>query len=157
MDRRNFIQFGGMAVAPALATRVSRAEAQEIVAAVPTTAGGPSARQPIVAPGGQVGVVTPNGSTLPWRIAGGVKVGRLVAEAVDNEFAPGLRAECWGYNRDGGHVDRSPAQTAYATCGSRFRLDDPRMADRRWRPPPGAESYAAARFLELLLSTESLC
>ncbi|MCO5170677.1 MAG: copper oxidase [Planctomycetes bacterium] len=43
-------------------------------------------------------VVVPDGRTLPWRLVGGVKVYHLVAEEVDHEFAPGLRAWCWGYN-----------------------------------------------------------
>ncbi len=43
-------------------------------------------------------VVVPNGVKLPWRIVGGVKVFHLVAEPVKHEFAPGLRADCWGYN-----------------------------------------------------------
>ncbi len=43
-------------------------------------------------------VVVPNGSRLPWKIVGGVKVFHLVAEEVEHEFAPGLKAFCWGYN-----------------------------------------------------------
>ena len=43
-------------------------------------------------------VVVPNGWTLPFRVVHGVKVYHLVAEEVDHEFAPGLRAKCWGYN-----------------------------------------------------------
>ncbi len=43
-------------------------------------------------------VVTPNGSALPYKVVGGVKVFHLVAEEVDHEFAPGLTAKCWGYN-----------------------------------------------------------
>ena len=43
-------------------------------------------------------VVVPNGAKLPWKIVDGVKVFHLVAEEVDHEFAPGLRARCWGYN-----------------------------------------------------------
>jgi FtsP/CotA-like multicopper oxidase with cupredoxin domain len=43
-------------------------------------------------------VITPNGSTLPFRVVGGVKVFHLIAEEVDHEFAPGLRARCWGFN-----------------------------------------------------------
>jgi FtsP/CotA-like multicopper oxidase with cupredoxin domain len=43
-------------------------------------------------------VITPNGSTLPYRVVGGVKVFHLIAEEVDHEFAPGLRAYCWGFN-----------------------------------------------------------
>ena len=44
-------------------------------------------------------VVTPNGRILPWKIVDGVKVYHLIAEPVPNhEFAPGLVANCWGYN-----------------------------------------------------------
>jgi hypothetical protein len=43
-------------------------------------------------------VITPNGSALPWKVVDGVKVFHLVAEEVEHEFAPGLRATCWGYN-----------------------------------------------------------
>ena len=43
-------------------------------------------------------VVVPNGWTLPYKVVDGVKVFHLVAEEVDHEFAPGLRARCWGYN-----------------------------------------------------------
>jgi FtsP/CotA-like multicopper oxidase with cupredoxin domain len=43
-------------------------------------------------------VITPNGSTLRWKLANGVKVFHLIAEPVRHEFAPGLVAECWGYN-----------------------------------------------------------
>jgi len=48
--------------------------------------------------------VTPNGSTLSWKLIDGVKVMHLVAEEIDHEFVPGtsdngsLRARCWGYN-----------------------------------------------------------
>ena len=43
-------------------------------------------------------VITPNGSTLPYKVVGGVKVFHLITEEVDHEFAPGLRAHCWGFN-----------------------------------------------------------
>lgn len=43
-------------------------------------------------------VVTPNGTTLPWKMVDGVKVFHLIAEPVENEFAPGLVGQCWGYN-----------------------------------------------------------
>src|SRR5580692_6847783 len=39
-------------------------------------------------------VITPNGSTLPFKVVGGIKVFHLIAEEVDHEFAPGLRAYC---------------------------------------------------------------
>ena len=43
-------------------------------------------------------VVVPNGWTLPYKVIGGVKVFHLVAEEVEHEFAPNLKATCWGYN-----------------------------------------------------------
>lgn len=43
-------------------------------------------------------VVTPDGEALPFRIVDGVKVFHLTAGEVDHEFAPGLKATCWGYN-----------------------------------------------------------
>jgi len=43
-------------------------------------------------------VVVPNGWTLPYKVVGGVKVFHLVVEEVEHEFAPGLKATCWGYN-----------------------------------------------------------
>jgi len=44
-------------------------------------------------------VITPNGATLPWKLVDGVKVFHLITEEVPgHEFAPGLKAHCWGYN-----------------------------------------------------------
>jgi manganese oxidase len=43
-------------------------------------------------------VITPNGSTLPFKVLGNIKIFHLIAEEVDHEFAPGLRARCWGFN-----------------------------------------------------------
>ncbi len=43
-------------------------------------------------------VVVPNGAKLPWKIVDGVKVFHMVAEEIEHEFAPGIRALCWGYN-----------------------------------------------------------
>ena len=122
MDRRSFIRLGGYAAGAALLAQHRRAEAQhnhtqsseqpvESVAE-PTSA----ARSPIVAPGGQPAVITPNGKTLPWRVVNGVKVGHLIAQPVQHEFAPGLSAECWGYN--GG----TPGPTIEATEGDRVRI-----------------------------------
>ncbi|MDC0675417.1 multicopper oxidase family protein [Nannocystis radixulma] len=60
--------------------------------------------------------VTPGGATLPWKIVDGVKVYHLVAEEVDHEFAPGLRALCWGYN------GRVHGPTIEAVEGDRVRV-----------------------------------
>jgi hypothetical protein len=43
-------------------------------------------------------VATLNGWTLPWRMNNGVKEFHLVAEPVVREFAPGMKANLWGYN-----------------------------------------------------------
>jgi FtsP/CotA-like multicopper oxidase with cupredoxin domain len=61
-------------------------------------------------------VVTPNGRTLDFKIVDGVKVFHLVAEEVNHEFAPGLKAKCWGYN-NGVH-----GPTIEAVQGDRVRI-----------------------------------
>jgi len=61
-------------------------------------------------------VVTPNGAALPWKVVEGVKVYHLVAEEVLHEFAPGLKAHCWGY---GGRVH---GPTIEAVEGDRIRI-----------------------------------
>jgi FtsP/CotA-like multicopper oxidase with cupredoxin domain len=43
-------------------------------------------------------VVIPDGAALSFKIVAGVKVFHLVAEEVEHEFMPGLKATCWGYN-----------------------------------------------------------
>ena len=62
--------------------------------------GGPArAADPPGLPGRDyVPTTTPGGVTLPFKIVDGVKVFHLIAEEVDNSFAPGLSAKCWGYN-----------------------------------------------------------
>jgi manganese oxidase len=61
-------------------------------------------------------VITPNGTTLPYKVIDGVKVFHLTAEEVDHEFAPGLRAQCWGFN---GQVH---GPTIEAVEGGRLRI-----------------------------------
>src|SRR5882724_11209896 len=62
-------------------------------------------------------VITPSGSTLPWKIIDGVKVYHLIAgEVRDHEFAPGLKAHCWGYN------GRVHGPTIEAVEGDRVRV-----------------------------------
>lgn len=61
-------------------------------------------------------VVTPDGATLPWRVVDGVKVGRLVAEEVRHEFAPGLKGRTWGYN------GRTHGPTIEAVEGDHVRI-----------------------------------
>ena len=61
-------------------------------------------------------VITPNGSTLPWKVVDGVKVYHLIAEPVRHEIAPGLVADCWGFN---GQVH---GPTIEAVEGDRVRI-----------------------------------
>jgi FtsP/CotA-like multicopper oxidase with cupredoxin domain len=61
-------------------------------------------------------VVTPNGSTLPWKMVDGVKEFHLTAEEIDWEVAPGMRIKAWGYN------GRTPGPTIEAVEGDRVRI-----------------------------------
>ena len=61
-------------------------------------------------------VITPNGTTLPWKMVDGVKEFRLVAEPVKREFAPGMTVNCWGYN------GQTPGPTIEAVEGDRVRI-----------------------------------
>src|SRR5690349_2005131 len=61
-------------------------------------------------------VITPGGATLPFRVVDGVKVFHLIAEEIDHEFAPGLKAKCWGYNGS------TPGPTIEAVEGDHVRI-----------------------------------
>ncbi|MCZ6600868.1 MAG: multicopper oxidase domain-containing protein, partial [Acidobacteria bacterium] len=61
-------------------------------------------------------VITPNGSTLPWRMVDGVKEFHLVVEEIMWEFAPGMVVKCWGYNGS------TPGPTIETVEGDRVRI-----------------------------------
>ncbi len=61
-------------------------------------------------------VITPDGSTLPYKMVDGVKVFHLIAERVKREFAPGFFVDCWGYN------GQTPGPTIEAVEGDRVRI-----------------------------------
>jgi FtsP/CotA-like multicopper oxidase with cupredoxin domain len=103
MDRRSFLTQLGVAAAGSLLAGTARAETP------PTPVVTPRERSP-----GRV--ITPNGSTLPWKVVGGVKVGHLVAEEFEHTFAPGLVGRCWGYNGS------TPGPTIEANEGDRLRI-----------------------------------
>lgn len=63
-----------------------------------------------------VTVRTLNGWTLPYKMNNGVKEFHLVAEEVEHEFAPGMKAKCWGYNGS------TPGPTIEAVEGDRVRI-----------------------------------
>lgn len=82
-----------------------------------TVAAALAARPPAAAaPPGTAAVITPNGASLPYRERNGLKIFHLVAEPVAHEFAPGLAAECWGYN------GRVHGPTIEAVEGDRVRI-----------------------------------
>ncbi|HKO91579.1 MAG TPA: copper oxidase [Polyangiaceae bacterium] len=125
MDRRDFMRMSGAAAGGALVWKQSLALAQghQHPGAPPNTVPAPTKAPParrappaVVAPGGQRGVITPNGSTLPWRRVRGAKVGHLIAQPIEHEFAPGLNADCWGYNGS------TPGPTIEAVEGDRVRI-----------------------------------
>lgn len=66
--------------------------------------------------GGRTGVITPNGTSLPFRMENGVKVFHLTAEPVKREFVDGFNVNCWGYN------GMSPGPTIEAFEGDRVRI-----------------------------------
>jgi FtsP/CotA-like multicopper oxidase with cupredoxin domain len=121
MDRRDFIRFGSAAGALMLARRASAEAHQHVLSAPPAELSKaevadstPVERAPLIA--GTPSVVTPNGRTLPWRVVKGVKVGHLIAEPVEHEFTPGLKATCWGYN------GTTSGPTIEAVEGDRLRI-----------------------------------
>ncbi len=61
-------------------------------------------------------VVTPNGVTDPGRMVKGARIFHLIVQTVTHEFAPGLSAECFGYN------GRVHGPTLEATEGERVRI-----------------------------------
>lgn len=61
-------------------------------------------------------VIVPNGTTLPWNVVGGVKVGHLVAEPLKHEVASGLVIDAWGYN------GRTPGPVIEAVEGDHVRI-----------------------------------
>jgi FtsP/CotA-like multicopper oxidase with cupredoxin domain len=113
MDRRNFMRLGS-AASVALLANPERVLGQEGERRAPIAP--PRARPAARGPGGQPAVITPNGRTLPLRDVGAVRVGHLVAEELEHEFAPGLRVRAWGYNGS------TPGPTIEATEGERVRL-----------------------------------
>ncbi len=61
-------------------------------------------------------VVTPNGSTLPWKMEGGVKVFHLTIDQCRHEVAPGMVINAWCYN------GQTPGPTIEAIEGDRVRF-----------------------------------
>ena len=116
INRRNFFTGAAAAAGGALLARMAPTAQAAEPGAKPVSTGKTS---PFVPPADWKGykpVITPNGLTLPWKVVNGVKVFHLVAEPVTHEFAPGLVAECWGYN------NRVHGPTIEAVEGDRVRI-----------------------------------
>ena len=111
ITRRNLLKGSAVALGGAVASAAFRsASAQERTAA--------RTQPPLAPPAGQhyTPVVTPNGSTLAYRLHEGVKVFHLIAEEVEREFAPGMVVKCWGYN------GQTPGPTIECVEGDRVRI-----------------------------------
>ena len=98
MNRRDMLKTGAL-VGGAVALGAAKASAAE--SQWENSYSG-DVQRPVLAPGlpgkDYTPVITPNISSLPWKIVDGVKVFHLVAEEVWHTFASGLKAKCWGYN-----------------------------------------------------------
>ena len=108
ISRRDVMKAGAVAAGTLVAaTRASAAVARGTAA--------PEA--PPGAPGKDyVPVETPPVGSLRYKVVGNAKVFHLVAEAVTHEFAPGLEADCWGYN------GKTPGPTIECVEGDRVRI-----------------------------------
>ena len=108
----------GLGGASARALDESRAERPDVVLRSDEGPALPSedTLEPLQRVEGASGLVTPNGGSIPSRVVNGVRVFHMISEEIDHEFAPGLRALCWGVN------GRVQANTLEATEGERVRI-----------------------------------
>ena len=111
---RRSLLFSGLAGAATGLLSSTRAFAQRLRA--PGESGPPP--KPLAArrSSGRAPVVMPNGTSLPYRMVGGVKEFHLIAEPVRREFVNGLEVNCWGYH------GVTPGPTIEAFEGDRVRI-----------------------------------
>ena len=107
ITRRNLIT-SSLAAGAALASRKALAQPGHQHTTQPTA--------PVAKAKAGRGLVVPNGSLLPWKQVGGVKVYHLVCAPLKHTIAPGLEIEAWGYNGS------SPGPVIEATEGDRVRI-----------------------------------
>jgi FtsP/CotA-like multicopper oxidase with cupredoxin domain len=108
LSRRELLSTGAAVAGDAMLLRSREARAEDVPGAERPRAvsaadtGGTHAHQGALPPAKEGRdyrpVVVPNGMKLPWKVVDGVKVFHMVAEEVEHEFTPGLKATCWGYN-----------------------------------------------------------
>ena len=108
MRRRDALKTTGLFAGAALLSGRSAAAA---VPATTTTTTTSSSSSQTATP-----VTVPNGGTLPLHDVGGVRVGHLIAEEFEHEFAPGLKALCWGWNQS------TPGPVIECVEGDRLRI-----------------------------------
>ncbi len=115
MSRRHFLSTSGLVLAgvSAMSGRVQAAAIPEAPTTRTTTMQPPL--YPTTGPDYQP-VVTLNGWTLPWRMNGDWKEFHLLAEPVEREIAPGMKAHLWGYN------GQSPGPTLEMVEGDKVRI-----------------------------------
>jgi len=121
MTRSNFISRGFAALAGGLVLAKSeRLLAQDhsghSMPAEPTKSEKPFEYDEPLKVHGYKPVITPNVRDLEFTFEDGYKTFRLSAEVVKHEFAPGMVAECWGYNGS------SPGPTIQVVEGDRVRI-----------------------------------
>lgn len=114
VSRRQFLQGSGAVMLGAAV--VSKAGAASLPEA--PLQSGASTQPPLAPSSGRPynPVVTLNGWTLPWRMRNGWKEFHLIAEPVEREFAPGMKAHLWGYN------GQSPGPTIECVEGDKVRI-----------------------------------
>jgi FtsP/CotA-like multicopper oxidase with cupredoxin domain len=109
ITRRQIITTAAFTAGAAFAAKIPRAIADQ----------SPTSNSP-PATGNSLSNYTPvhtlNGTTLPSKTIDGVKIMHLIAGEIEHEFAPGLKAHCWGYN------GRTPGPTIEAVAGDRLRI-----------------------------------
>jgi FtsP/CotA-like multicopper oxidase with cupredoxin domain len=115
-SRRRFFELASLTGGAVAAATVAKAALAALPEPVIETS--PNTRPPLEPASGRPyrPVVTLNGWTLPWRMNRGIKEFHLVAEPVQREFAPGFKANLWGYN------GQSPGPTIEVVEGDRVRI-----------------------------------
>ena len=110
MNRRDVLVSGAALLGGSVLLKSARALGAEPPVPVPPS---PTPQRTAA---GYMPVEMPNGTTLPFRMEGGVKIFHLVAEPVKREFAPGMIVDAWGYN------GQTPGPTIEAVEGDRVRI-----------------------------------
>ena len=72
--------------------------------------------QTLSASSGLTPITAGNSRKLPWKMNNGVKEFHLIAEEFEQEFAPGMKVKCWGYNGS------TPGPIIEAVEGDRVRI-----------------------------------